>query len=142
MLSRFTVAGPLAALMLVLVVPFFAWQAQIGERGLPVYIAQVHHSPYGQCWAAVLHISAKGPPMVNAEIETKEGLGERLKEVFSTRAQRVLFVKGDSDLAFGEVVRYIDMARGEGLPAALLTPGVEREMGAPGTGCLTIPNPR
>ena len=40
------------------------------------------------------------------------GLGERLMEVFKTRAEKVVFVKGDPALEFRDVAKAIDIAKG------------------------------
>jgi biopolymer transport protein ExbD len=39
-------------------------------------------------------------------------LSSRLTDIFKTRAERVLFVKGDDDIEFQYVARVIDMAKG------------------------------
>jgi biopolymer transport protein ExbD len=53
-------------------------------------------------------------------------LGERLVEVFKTRAERVVFVKGDPDLDFESVARAIDVAKGAGIDKiGLMTPKIE-----------------
>ena len=40
--------------------------------------------------------------MINTEPTDETRLGERLKEIFKTRAERVVFVKGDPALDFRE----------------------------------------
>src|SRR5260370_1223175 len=53
-------------------------------------------------------------------------LGARLQEVFKTRAERVVFVKGDPDLDFLVVARAIDLAKGGGIDKnGLITPKIE-----------------
>jgi biopolymer transport protein TolR len=53
-------------------------------------------------------------------------LGERLTEVFKTRAERVVFVKADGDLPFETVARAIDIAKGAGIDKiGLMTPKIE-----------------
>jgi len=53
-------------------------------------------------------------------------LGPRLQEVFKTRAERVVFVKGDPDLDFSVVARAIDIAKGVGIDKiGLITPKIE-----------------
>jgi biopolymer transport protein TolR len=53
-------------------------------------------------------------------------LGQRLQEVFKTRAERVVFVKGDPDLDFSVVARAIDIAKGVGIDKiGLITPKIE-----------------
>jgi len=53
--------------------------------------------------------------MINAEPTDEGRLGMRLEEIFKTRAERVVFVKGDPDLEFQYVARAIDIAHGAGL---------------------------
>ena len=53
-------------------------------------------------------------------------LGDRLTEVFKTRAERVVFVKADKELTFETVANAIDIAKGAGLDKiGLMTPKIE-----------------
>ena len=53
-------------------------------------------------------------------------LGSRLEEIFKTRAERVVFVKGDPDLEFASVAQAIDIAHGAGIDkVGLMTPKSE-----------------
>jgi len=53
-------------------------------------------------------------------------LQDRLTEVFKTRAERVVFVKGDKDLLFDTVAQAIDAAKGAGIDKiGLMTPKIE-----------------
>src|ERR1035438_9875209 len=62
----------------------------------------------------------------NNEQATADKLEDRLIEVFKTRAEKVVFVKGDSDLDFGTVAKAIDIAHGAGIDkVGLMTPKVE-----------------
>lgn len=64
--------------------------------------------------------------MLNTEPVTEERLGPRLEEIFKTRAERLVFVKGDPDLEYQTVARAIDIAKGAGLDKiGLMTPKVE-----------------
>lgn len=63
---------------------------------------------------------------LNNEDMTPDKLEDRLIEVFKTRAEKVVFVKGDPDLDFGTVARAIDIAHGAGIDkVGLMTPKVE-----------------
>jgi biopolymer transport protein ExbD len=42
-------------------------------------------------------------------------LGSRLEDIFKTRNDRVMFVKGDDSLPYGDVVSIIDIAKGAGI---------------------------
>ncbi|HWZ43023.1 MAG TPA: biopolymer transporter ExbD [Candidatus Saccharimonadales bacterium] len=49
---------------------------------------------------------------INQEDATWENLGTRLTDIFKTRAERVMFVKGDPDVQFQDVAQVIDIAHG------------------------------
>jgi biopolymer transport protein ExbD len=64
--------------------------------------------------------------MLNTEPTDETRLGERLMEVFKTRAEKVVFVKGDPELEFRDVARAIDIAKGAGIDKiGLMTPKME-----------------
>jgi biopolymer transport protein ExbD len=74
----------------------------------------------------VIIINKDHSMMLNTEPITEAQLGARLEEIFKTRAERVVFVKGDPDLDFQAVARAIDIAKGAGLDkVGLMTPKVE-----------------
>ena len=63
---------------------------------------------------------------LNNEDTNENQLGARLEDIFKTRAERVVFVKGDPDLEFREVAKAIDIAKGVGMDKiGLMTPKVE-----------------
>jgi biopolymer transport protein ExbD len=49
---------------------------------------------------------------INQEDVTQENLQTRLTDIFKTRAERVVFVKGDPEVEFQNVAQVIDTARG------------------------------
>jgi len=49
---------------------------------------------------------------INQEDVTVENLHTRLIDIFKTRAERVMFVKGDNDVEFQNVAQVIDIAKG------------------------------
>lgn len=64
--------------------------------------------------------------MINQEVTDENRLGQRLEEIFKTRAERICFVKGDPDLEFQYVAKAIDIAKGAGIDKiGLMTPEVE-----------------
>ena len=52
---------------------------------------------------------------INQEDATWDSLGKRLEDIFKDRADKIAFVKGDSDVLFLEVARAIDVMRGAGI---------------------------
>ncbi len=63
----------------------------------------------------VVSINQDGSMLINAEPTDMTRLGPRLEEIFKTRAERVVFVKGDPNLEFQAVARVIDIAKGAGI---------------------------
>lgn len=51
---------------------------------------------------------------VNHEEVSVEKLGDRLRGLFVSTADAVIFVRGDKDIDFGDVAQGIDIARGAG----------------------------
>ena len=63
---------------------------------------------------------------INNEPSTEDKLGDRLTEIFKTRAERVVFVKGAPALDFMWVAKAIDIAHGAGIDkVGLMTAKVE-----------------
>jgi biopolymer transport protein TolR len=63
---------------------------------------------------------------INQDPVEESNLQERLVDIFKTRAERVVFVKGDPDLEFAPVARAIDIAHGAGIDkVGLMTPKTE-----------------
>ena len=56
--------------------------------------------------------SSKPKLKINQEDVSWDNLGTRLTDIFKTRAERVMFVKGDPDVEFQNVATVIDIARG------------------------------
>ena len=64
---------------------------------------------------------------INTEVTDEARLGARLEEIFKTRAERLIFVKGDPDLDFQTVAKVIDIAKGAGMDKiGLMTPKIEQ----------------
>ncbi|HLY92938.1 MAG TPA: biopolymer transporter ExbD [Candidatus Angelobacter sp.] len=61
----------------------------------------------------VLGAAGEKPKLkINQEDVPWDNLQNRLTDIFKTRAERVLFVKGDPDVEFQNVATVIDIARG------------------------------
>ena len=63
---------------------------------------------------------------INTQPITQADLQNRLTEIFKTRADKTLFVKGDKDVEYMYVAHAIDAAKGAGLDkVGIMTPQVE-----------------
>jgi biopolymer transport protein ExbD len=74
----------------------------------------------------VIQIAKDRSVKINQEDITWDKLESRLIDVFKTRADKVVFVKGDPDLEFQTVATAIDIAHSAGIDkVGLMTPKVE-----------------
>jgi len=63
---------------------------------------------------------------INQDDVTWQNLQGRLEEIFKTRAEKVMFIKADSDLEFSEVAQVIDLAHAAGVEkVGLITAKIE-----------------
>ncbi len=73
--------------------------------------------------AIVVSIDRQGAYRINQDDVMFDQLGTRLFDIYSARANKNMFILGDVDLAFDDVVRVIDIAKGAGVgDIGLLTP--------------------
>jgi biopolymer transport protein TolR len=74
----------------------------------------------------VIVLDKDGSIKINQDPVQENDLQQRLIDIFKTRAERVVFVKGDPDLEFAPVARAIDIAHGAGIDkVGLMTPKTE-----------------
>jgi biopolymer transport protein ExbD len=74
----------------------------------------------------VVVVNADRSLQINNDPTDMARLGPRLEEIFKTRAERVVFVKGDPTIDFGLVAQVIDIAKGSGIDKiGLMTAKVE-----------------
>ena len=63
----------------------------------------------------VVSLNADGSMFINREPVTFETLSQRLIAIYSARADKAIFIKGDKRLIYGDVVKAIDIAKGAGV---------------------------
>ena len=85
----------------------------------------------------VVHVGKSGRTLLNGEAVKPGQLESRLHEIFSVRAERLVFLSADPEVTFAKIVPVLDLAQGQVDYVALLTPKVQN---SPGT-CLTIGMP-
>jgi len=119
---------PMIDILLVLIIIFMVI-TPLTPKGLETLVPQP--APPGQQSEAdqrtvVVIVERDRSLKINQEPVDLRRLGPRLEEIFKTRAERVIFVKGDADLEFENVARVIDVAKGVGIDkVGLMTPEME-----------------
>jgi biopolymer transport protein ExbD len=74
----------------------------------------------------VIVVDADHHYSINGEASDENTMGDRLTEIFKTRAERVVFVKGADNLEFMWIAKAIDIAHGAGIDkVGLMTAKVE-----------------
>lgn len=82
--------------------------------------------PPNQDPTVVVEVAKDHSLQINGQPVKDTELASRLEDIFKTRAQKVLFVKGDPDVDYRYVALAIDAAKGAGLDkVGIMTPKVE-----------------
>jgi biopolymer transport protein ExbD len=63
----------------------------------------------------VLEVLPDGKFTINKEPHTKDDLYKRLKEIYDPRPEKIIFIKGDPQVIYQDVVFAMDQARGAGV---------------------------
>lgn len=120
---------PMIDILLVLLIIFMAI-APTSPKGLEAIAPQPpppnSPPPPDNDRTVVISIDKDKQWKINQETTTPDKLGDRLIEIFKTRAERVVFIKGDPNLEFATVSQAIDIAHGANIDkVGLMTPKVE-----------------
>lgn len=106
---------PLIDILLVLLIIFMVITPLV-PKGLDALVPQPNPKKDVQqpedVRTVVVSVNRGGQLLINQDPVTKDQLGGRLTEIFKTRAERVMFVKGDPEILFGDVAEVIDIAKG------------------------------
>ena len=64
----------------------------------------------------VLEVFPNQSYSINTEkVSGDKNLARRLKEIYDPRPEKIIFVKGDAKIKYGEVIHAMDLARGAGV---------------------------
>jgi biopolymer transport protein TolR len=123
---------PMIDILLVLLIIFMAI-TPVSPKGLEALVPQPPKQPQKQQnddRTIVVQISHKagGAPVykINDQDVAKNDLQNKLTAIFESRAEKVMFVKGDPDLDFAPIANAIDIGKAAGVDhIGLITPKVE-----------------
>jgi biopolymer transport protein TolR len=121
---------PLIDVLLVLLIIFMVI-TPLTPHGLDTLVPQppppnTPPPPPNQDPTVVIEVAKDASLQINGQAVKANDLQTRLEDIFKTRAQKVVFVKGDKDVDYRYVAQAIDAAKGAGLDkVGIMTPKVE-----------------
>lgn len=110
---------PLIDILLVLLIIFMVITPLV-PKGLDALVPQPNPNKEqpqdpDQDRTVVVSVNQGGQLMINQTPVTLDQLGPQLNEIFRTRAERIMFVRGDPEILFADVAQVIDIAKGVGI---------------------------
>src|SRR5215470_5969165 len=116
---------PMIDVLLVLIIIFMVI-TPLTPKGLEALVHQPPPPNQSDQRTVVVDIDKDHHMRINTEDTDENRLGPRLAEIFKTRAERVVFIKGDPSLEYQWVAKAIDIAHGAGIDkVGLMTAKVE-----------------
>ena len=116
---------PMIDVLLVLIIIFMVI-TPLTPKGLEALVPQPPPPNQKQTEAddrtVVVTINKDHSMMLNQDPIAESALQQRLTDVFKTRAERIMFVKGDPDIEYRYVAEVVDIAHGAGVDKVGLMP--------------------
>lgn len=116
---------PLIDVLLVLLIVFMV-SVREGQKGIPLQVPPPSRAldvPLPQGDPIVLEVLAGGAYRINSQPVAAGSLRQTVAGVFRGRPSKVMFVKGDPGVAYGDVVAAVDASRAAGVEVVGLVPG-------------------
>jgi len=105
---------PMIDVLLVLLIIFMAAIPSM-RKSIDVQLPDKSSPPTEGTPSIVLQLDAAGAYAINGSPVRYDELSDRLHAIYDARPEKVLFVKGNGKLRYGDIVAAMDVARGAGV---------------------------
>jgi biopolymer transport protein ExbD/biopolymer transport protein TolR len=116
---------PMIDVLLVLLVIFIIVQMNMQRTfDIQLPIDNKNQTPPAENTNIIMEIEANGVVKVNTKQIQPAALEAFLRDIYTNRPDKIIFVKAAPDVVYGDVINYIDTARAAGVTVvgAMLTP--------------------
>jgi len=107
---------PLCDILLVLLIIFMVI-TPVTQRGIDIQLPETQTGEEGvvDITKVVLTLEKDQTIYINQETISKDLLGNRLRSIYESKQDKVIFIRADASVPYKEVLSLIDIARGAGV---------------------------